>query len=179
MNADCVIYDFAAENEGWGSFCGRCPGQRTRCVYSCNMENYSLTTIDSPQIPRITIFFKITIDIDQDPIWALRLPAVFSQPSKTTSKRKAGQLSHEEKARLLKIAKRPRKGPLKSILDPLEYSRDRDGGTERGCEEQRVVWCLGARGGNGCAPRWDGNAAEGGHQGSLFPVCLVRVLILV
>ena len=38
------------------------------------MENYSLTTIDSPQIPRITIFFKITIEIDQDPIWAFRRP---------------------------------------------------------------------------------------------------------
>jgi nucleolar protein 53 len=49
------------------------------------------------------------------------VPAVFSRPSKATSKRKAGQLSHEEKARLLKVAKRPRKGPFNSILDPSEY----------------------------------------------------------
>ncbi|KIJ93614.1 hypothetical protein K443DRAFT_12742, partial [Laccaria amethystina LaAM-08-1] len=48
-------------------------------------------------------------------------PAVLSRPSKATSKRKAGQLSHEEKARLLKVAKRPRKGPFNSILDPSEY----------------------------------------------------------
>ncbi|EDR12759.1 uncharacterized protein LACBIDRAFT_292782 [Laccaria bicolor S238N-H82] len=49
------------------------------------------------------------------------VPAVFSRPSNATSKRKAGQLSYEEKARLLKIAKRPRRGPFNSILDPSEY----------------------------------------------------------
>jgi hypothetical protein len=38
---------------------------------------------------------------------------------------------------------------------------------------------LGARGGNGRAPGWDGDGAEESHQGSFFSICLVRLLILV
>ena len=50
------------------------------------------------------------------------VPAVFSRTSTTTtSKRKLG-LSREEKDRLMRIAKRPRKGPFNSIMDPSEYA---------------------------------------------------------
>lgn len=46
------------------------------------------------------------------------VPAVFSRT--TSAKRKSG-LTNEEKDRLLRIAKRPRKGPFNSIMDPSEY----------------------------------------------------------
>jgi nucleolar protein 53 len=36
-------------------------------------------------------------------------------------KRKAGNLSHDEKTRLLRIGKRMRKGPLNSYVDPTEF----------------------------------------------------------
>ena len=49
------------------------------------------------------------------------VPAVFSRTTTTTRKRKHG-LSREEKDRLMRIAKRPRKGPFNSIMDPSEYT---------------------------------------------------------
>ena len=49
------------------------------------------------------------------------VPAVFSRTTTTTGKRKHG-LSREEKERLMRIAKRPRKGPFNSIMDPSEYA---------------------------------------------------------
>jgi nucleolar protein 53 len=49
------------------------------------------------------------------------VPAVFSRTTTTASKRKRG-LSREEKDRLMRIAKRPRKGPFNSIMDPSEYA---------------------------------------------------------
>ncbi|KDR76926.1 hypothetical protein GALMADRAFT_66490 [Galerina marginata CBS 339.88] len=51
------------------------------------------------------------------------VPAVFSRITSSSSlnKRKA-LLSREEKERLMRIAKRPRKGPFNSILDPSEYA---------------------------------------------------------
>ena len=45
------------------------------------------------------------------------VPAVFSRPT-ASKKRKAGSLSRDEKERLLKIAKRPRRGPFGAIMDP-------------------------------------------------------------
>ena len=48
------------------------------------------------------------------------VPAVLSRPA-TSIKRKAGTLSHDEKARLLRIGKRMRKGPLNSYMDPTEF----------------------------------------------------------
>ncbi|KAH9474509.1 Ribosome biogenesis protein NOP53 [Psilocybe cubensis] len=48
------------------------------------------------------------------------VPAVFSRTTSSSSKRKSA-LSREEKERLLRIAKRPRKGPFNSVLDPSEY----------------------------------------------------------
>ena len=50
-----------------------------------------------------------------------RLSCCFFSALQSHVKTKAGQLCHEEKARLLKIAKRARKGPFNSILDPPEY----------------------------------------------------------
>jgi len=51
------------------------------------------------------------------------VPAVFSRitTTTTTGKRKSG-LSREEKDKLMRIAKRPRKGPFNSIMDPSEYA---------------------------------------------------------
>jgi nucleolar protein 53 len=49
------------------------------------------------------------------------VPAVFSRTITTAGKRKHG-LSREEKDRLMRIAKRPRKGPFNSIMDPSEYA---------------------------------------------------------
>ncbi|KAK2463351.1 hypothetical protein APHAL10511_004662 [Amanita phalloides] len=46
------------------------------------------------------------------------VPAVFSR---TTSEKRKASLTREEKDKLLRIAKRPRKGPLNSVLDPSEY----------------------------------------------------------
>ncbi|KAJ7065292.1 ribosome biogenesis protein Nop53/GLTSCR2 [Mycena amicta] len=46
------------------------------------------------------------------------VPAIFSRPS--TNKRKA-HLSAEEKERLLRISKRPRKGPFNALVDPTEF----------------------------------------------------------
>ncbi|KAG6867979.1 hypothetical protein C0993_008738 [Termitomyces sp. T159_Od127] len=48
------------------------------------------------------------------------VPAVFSRHSSAAPKRKA-LVSHEEKARLLRIGKRPRKGPFNSVIDPTEF----------------------------------------------------------
>ncbi|RDB17321.1 Uncharacterized protein C22F8.09 [Hypsizygus marmoreus] len=50
------------------------------------------------------------------------IPAVFSRPtSNSTSKKRKSTLTHEEKARLLRIGKRPRKGPFNSVIDPTEF----------------------------------------------------------
>ncbi|KAG6860445.1 hypothetical protein C0995_011085 [Termitomyces sp. Mi166 len=49
------------------------------------------------------------------------VPAVFSRPSSATSKKRKALVSHEEKARLLRIGKRPRKGPFNSVIDPTEF----------------------------------------------------------
>ena len=46
------------------------------------------------------------------------VPAVLSRIS--GEKRKSG-LTHAEKDKLLRMAKRPRKGPFNSVLDPSEY----------------------------------------------------------
>ena len=50
------------------------------------------------------------------------VPAVFSRTTTTTiaSKRKL-RISREEKDKLMRIAKRPRKGPFNTIIDPSEY----------------------------------------------------------
>jgi len=48
------------------------------------------------------------------------VPAVFSRPA-TAVKRKAGTLSNDEKARLLRVGKRMRKGPLNNYIDPTEF----------------------------------------------------------
>ncbi|KAF5310369.1 hypothetical protein D9611_012064 [Ephemerocybe angulata] len=51
------------------------------------------------------------------------VPPVFSRPSSSTStsgKRKAGTLSREDKDRLMKIAKRQRRGPFGAVMDPSE-----------------------------------------------------------
>lgn len=47
------------------------------------------------------------------------VPAVLSRPS-TASKKRKSLVTHEEKARLLRISKRPRKGPFNSVIDPTE-----------------------------------------------------------
>ena len=49
------------------------------------------------------------------------VPAVFSRTTSTTVKRKHA-LSREDKDRLIRIAKRPRKGPFNSVLDPSSYA---------------------------------------------------------
>lgn len=49
------------------------------------------------------------------------MPAILSRPNAPSKKRKQ-VLSREEKERLLKIAKRPRKGPFNSIMDPTEVT---------------------------------------------------------
>jgi nucleolar protein 53 len=51
------------------------------------------------------------------------VPAVFSRTTTTTiaGKRKLG-ISREEKDKLMRIAKRPRKGPFNTIIDPSEYA---------------------------------------------------------
>ncbi|GLB39633.1 putative nop53 (60S ribosomal biogenesis) [Lyophyllum shimeji] len=48
------------------------------------------------------------------------VPAVFSRSS-TASKKWKSSMSHEEKARLLRIGKRPQKGPFNSVVDPTEF----------------------------------------------------------
>ena len=50
------------------------------------------------------------------------MPAVFSRSTSSLNpdKRKS-HISHEEKSRLLRIGKRPRKGPFNSVIDPLEF----------------------------------------------------------
>jgi nucleolar protein 53 len=48
------------------------------------------------------------------------VPAVFSRPT-SANKRKNG-VSREDKERLLRIAKRPRRGPFNSVMDPAEYA---------------------------------------------------------
>ncbi|EMD36938.1 hypothetical protein CERSUDRAFT_114850 [Gelatoporia subvermispora B] len=47
------------------------------------------------------------------------VPAVFSRS--TTSIQGKRKLTHEEKERLLRIAKRPRKGPFNAVMDPTEF----------------------------------------------------------
>ncbi|KAF9531185.1 ribosome biogenesis protein Nop53/GLTSCR2 [Crepidotus variabilis] len=49
------------------------------------------------------------------------VPAVFSRTSSGSTKRKAA-ITREDKERMLRVAKRPRKGPFNSILDPSEYA---------------------------------------------------------
>lgn len=49
------------------------------------------------------------------------VPAVFSRPTSSTSNKRKSGLSYEDKARLLRIGKRPRKGPFNSIVDPTEF----------------------------------------------------------
>ncbi|KAG6916625.1 hypothetical protein DXG01_006121 [Tephrocybe rancida] len=49
------------------------------------------------------------------------VPAVFSRPSSATPKKRKALVSHEEKGRLLRIGKRPRKGPFNSVIDPSEF----------------------------------------------------------
>lgn len=48
------------------------------------------------------------------------VPAVFSRPA-SAPKRKAG-VSYEEKARLLQIGKRAKRGPFNSVMDPSEFA---------------------------------------------------------
>jgi nucleolar protein 53 len=48
------------------------------------------------------------------------IPAVSSRSSASSSESKRSKLSHEEKSRLLRTAKRLRKGPLNSYVDPTE-----------------------------------------------------------
>ena len=50
------------------------------------------------------------------------MPAVFSRASSSSNphKRKV-HLSYEEKSRLLRIGKRPRKGPFNSVVDPTGF----------------------------------------------------------
>lgn len=48
------------------------------------------------------------------------VPAVISRICK--SKKRKQTVSQEEKERLLRIAKRPRKGPFNSIIDPSAYA---------------------------------------------------------
>ena len=57
------------------------------------------------------------------------VPAVFSRPAlaakgsaPSASKKRVFVLSKEEKERLLRIAKRPKKGPFGAIMDPSEYN---------------------------------------------------------
>ena len=57
------------------------------------------------------------------------VPAVFSRPGSASkgsapseSKKRVLVLGKEEKDRLLRIAKRPRKGPFGAIMDPSEYN---------------------------------------------------------
>ncbi|KAL0945916.1 hypothetical protein HGRIS_012199 [Hohenbuehelia grisea] len=47
------------------------------------------------------------------------VPAVFSRPSSAAPKRKS-LVSHAEKERLLRIGKRPRRGPMNTVMDPTE-----------------------------------------------------------
>ena len=53
------------------------------------------------------------------------IPAVYSRSNGETvsagQKRRGSGLSRDEKNRLLRIAKKPRKGPFNSVLDPAEY----------------------------------------------------------
>ncbi|KAJ7272728.1 P60-like protein [Mycena haematopus] len=47
------------------------------------------------------------------------VPAVLSRT--TTNKKRKSPLSSEDKTRLLRISKRPRKGPFNSVVDPTEF----------------------------------------------------------
>ena len=50
------------------------------------------------------------------------MPTVFSHPLTSSNPRKRKtHLSHEQKSRLLRIGKRPRKGPFNSAVDPAEF----------------------------------------------------------
>lgn len=50
------------------------------------------------------------------------IPAVFSRSTSFSNpKKRKSLLSHEEKSRLLRIGKRPRKGPFNSVMDPAEF----------------------------------------------------------
>ncbi|KAF9452083.1 P60-like protein [Macrolepiota fuliginosa MF-IS2] len=51
------------------------------------------------------------------------VPAVFSRTTSTNAvdREKKRKMSKEEKDKLLRIAKKPRKGPFNSVLDPSEY----------------------------------------------------------
>ena len=41
--------------------------------------------------------------------------------SRTTAEKRKSPLSSEDKNRLLKISKRPRRGPFNSVMDPTEF----------------------------------------------------------
>jgi nucleolar protein 53 len=41
--------------------------------------------------------------------------------SSSNSNKRKPHLTHEEKSRLLRLAKRPRKGPFNSVMDPTEF----------------------------------------------------------
>jgi nucleolar protein 53 len=50
------------------------------------------------------------------------VPAVFSRPtSSSSSQKRKANVSREDKERLLRIAKRPRKGPFNSVQDTSEF----------------------------------------------------------
>ncbi|KAG6836114.1 hypothetical protein H0H93_011226 [Arthromyces matolae] len=49
------------------------------------------------------------------------VPAVFSRSTSDASKKRKALVSHDEKSRLLRIGKRPRKGPFNSVIDPTEF----------------------------------------------------------
>ena len=47
--------------------------------------------------------------------------AVPAVSSRISGEKRKSRLTHAEKDRLLRMAKRPRKGPFNSVLDPSEY----------------------------------------------------------
>jgi nucleolar protein 53 len=50
------------------------------------------------------------------------VPPVFSRTTTTTTGKRKPALSREDKEKLMRIAKRPRKGPFNSIMDPSQYA---------------------------------------------------------
>lgn len=80
---------------------------------------FSIIIVVRKQLPRFS-----ASQLSSTKILAARsaVPAVFSRPYLPSTKRKAGPyISPEEKARLLRIGKRLRKGPLNSVMDPTEF----------------------------------------------------------
>ncbi|KAF7289443.1 Ribosome biogenesis protein NOP53 [Mycena chlorophos] len=98
--------------------------ERTTGTYLHKQDNSQLFVVDvkgDEKIRHIVPKFKAT-DLTSTRILKERsaVPAVFSRPSTATKKRKAN-LTAEEKDRLLRISKRPRKGPFNSVVDPTEF----------------------------------------------------------